>query len=433
MRPRPELVFRAVFLLSLATLIFSAGVLVAHFRFPPYALYRQALAGGEAWYERHVLIPREEAREAVPPGAQRRPVGVTLHRPDGTFDGVTLISVPGLPKAQLIDMQGKVVHEWHVPYRAAFPQPFHPTPCQPENRLRWSALHLFPNGDLIAIYVCHRETPPGYGLVKMDRTSRTLWTAPVFAHHDLDVDPSGNVYVLVSDIRNEPVAGLEYLPPPLFSDGIQVFSPGGVRLRHLALLDALRDSPHRTLIFRVQSKRGDYLHPNSVHVLTPELAAAFPQFQPGQVLVSMRNINTLAVFDLTRRSVVWGARGPWRQQHYARFLPNGRILLFDNLGLGRIGSSRILEYDPQRSDRLLLRFEGTTEHPFFTRWMGMQQTLPNGNLLVTEAGSARLIEVTPQGDLVWEYHAAVPAGVRMPALWTGKRFARAELRFLPSN
>ena len=51
---------------------------------------------------------------------------------------------------------------------------------------------------------------------------------------------------------------------------------------------------------------------------------------------------------------------------------------------------------------------------FFTRIMGAQQLLPNGNRLITESMAGRLLEVDASGNTVWEYvkpfdstHAAI--------------------------
>ena len=40
---------------------------------------------------------------------------------------------------------------------------------------------------------------------------------------------------------------------------------------------------------------------------------------------------------------------------------------------------------------------------FYTPFMGNAQRLPNGNTHVTESSTGRLFEVTPAGEVVWEY------------------------------
>ena len=47
--------------------------------------------------------------------------------------------------------------------------------------------------------------------------------------------------------------------------------------------------------------------------------------------------------------------------------------------------------------------EGTEEHPFYSRTLGSNQRLPNGNTLITESENGRAFEVTIEGNIVWEY------------------------------
>ena len=50
------------------------------------------------------------------------------------------------------------------------------------------------------------------------------------------------------------------------------------------------------------------------------------------MLISLRNLDTIAVLDRQKRSVIWAAGGIWRIQHDAEFLDNGHLLLYDNFG-----------------------------------------------------------------------------------------------------
>ena len=40
---------------------------------------------------------------------------------------------------------------------------------------------------------------------------------------------------------------------------------------------------------------------------------------------------------------------------------------------------------------------------FYSRAQGAAQRLPNGNTLITYSDSGLLFEVTPKGEIVWEY------------------------------
>jgi hypothetical protein len=90
----------------------------------------------------------------------------------------------------------------------------------------------------------------------------------------------------------------------------------------------------------------DLLHANSIEWMRrPELAARHPLYALGNVLVSMRNQDSIAVFDWARGEVVWSwGQGEVRGPHCASVLDGGNVLLFDNR-LGE-GWSRVVELDP---------------------------------------------------------------------------------------
>src|SRR5262249_4816693 len=158
----------------------------------------------------------------------------------------------------------------------------------------------------------------GYGLVKLDRDSRVVWAYAANAHHGVDVGPDGTIYALTHEIVREMPKGLEFFPTPALVDSLVLLSPQGKELKRIGLLEAFRDSPYAALLpLRPpsQDSEWDVLHANAVEVLRPELAAHFPAFKAGQVLVSLRELDALAVVDPDRGAVVWAARGPWRGQH----------------------------------------------------------------------------------------------------------------------
>ena len=53
----------------------------------------------------------------------------------------------------------------------------------------------------------------------------------------------------------------------------------------------------------------DPTHLNNVEPLPRAMAAAFPQFAPGDLLVSLRNVNTIAVIDPHTKRLKWSMTG----------------------------------------------------------------------------------------------------------------------------
>jgi hypothetical protein len=124
-----------------------------------------------------------------------------------------------------------------------------------------------------------------------------------------------------------------------------------------------------------------------------------PIYGPGRVLVCVRNQNTLAIIDWHDKKLLW-AWGPGELQrpHHATLLQNGHILVFDN-GVRR-KHSRVLEIDPIARE-IVWSYEAGDE--FFSAARGSNQRLPNGNTLIAESDRGRAFEVTPEGEIVWEF------------------------------
>jgi hypothetical protein len=133
----------------------------------------------------------------------------------------------------------------------------------------------------------------------------------------------------------------------------------------------------------------------------PELAAQGELYQERNVLVSMRHQNLIAILDLERAHLVW-CWGPGEVlcQHEATWLPDGKVLLFDN-GNGR-GYSRIVEVDP-RTNEVTWTWTAPVPTDFFSNGRGTSQELSNGNVLVADSNSAAVFEVTREGEVVWRY------------------------------
>ena len=132
-------------------------------------------------------------------------------------------------------------------------------------------------------------------------------------------------------------------------------------------------------------RAADALHSNSIDVLTEQTAPFIPGAKPGNVLLSLRNLDMLIVMDLDTETIVWTLRGSWRKQHDAKMLSNGHILLFDNEGgLTTGGRSRVLEINPKTAG-IVWSYNGTDDDPLDSGDnRGGAERLTGGNLLINE-------------------------------------------------
>lgn len=319
--------------------------------------------------------------------------GVTIHRAEDAWQGLNLYVSGHGTEAILMDMQGARLHAWSCTFERAFPDepPLAPGEVQPF-RDYFRRCWLLRDGTLLAIF-------EGHSLIALDRDSNILWRFAGGAHHDIDVQPDGRIFTLT---RTAHLVPRIHPSEPVLEDFVSELAPDGRELRRVSVLEALERSEHRHLLERAAAS-GDIFHTNSVQMLDGRLAERVPAFAAGNVLVSLREIDTLAVIDLARVEVVWVATGTWDGQHEPTLLDNGRILLFDNHGDDSgFGESRVLELDP-----LTLAIEwsytGTADDPLETGTCGTAQRLPNGNTLITESENGRALEIEPDGTPVWEF------------------------------
>jgi hypothetical protein len=436
--------FRVLSLLGLAGLCFVVGAAAIYFDLPGSAQLRKAFIGAQAWRE------RGNTSAEAPEEAQGR-TGVTIDRPKLTWDGFTLYTSASGTWAQLLDMRGTVVHRWQMPFSRAWQVPTQVERPLRDDKIYWFRAHLYPNGDLLAVYQTDGDTPHGYGLAKIDKNSELIWTYSARVHHDVDVGEDGRIYTLTHAVVHQRPDKLNGIPAPYIADYLVVLSPRGKELKKIPILEAFRDSPFALTLASLtdpaskgnsfllaspgmSEEKGDITHANSVKVLSRALAPRFRLFKPGQVLISLRRLNTLAVVDVETGAIVWAARGVWAAQHDAAFLENGRLLVYDNLGSTR--GSRVLEYDPI-TQGISWSHVGANPKPFVALQRGVSQRFINGNTLIAEPARGRLFEVTSQDEIGWECYCPIadtPAGGGLPerAVITGaRRYDPTSLAFLP--
>jgi hypothetical protein len=66
--------------------------------------------------------------------------------------------------------------------------------------------------------------------------------------------------------------------------------------------------------------------------------------------------------------------------------------------------SRVLEIDPVTLEVVwTYQMTGLESYRFFSHYVSSAQRLPNGNTMITEGADGRIFEVTPAGEIVWEY------------------------------
>jgi hypothetical protein len=211
------------------------------------------------------------------------------------------------------------------------------------------------------------------------------------------------------------------------------------------------DEAAKNLLFRDPNLRhtngeiGDWLHINSISTLGENrwYDEGDERFHPDNIIWDSREANILAILSKETGEIVWKI-GPTFDntpeliqlgwiigQHHFHMIPRGlpgegNLLVFDNGGWAGYGvpnpSSRTGRMNAKRDYSRVLEFNPVTleiiwqytpseagfitpldSSRFYSPFISSAQRLPNGNTLITEGSDGRLLEVTKEHEIVWEF------------------------------
>ncbi|MCF3933162.1 arylsulfotransferase family protein [Acuticoccus sp. M5D2P5] len=375
------------FVVSIAVLATGYGVVAGRndwFPNPQVSLATDTVRDlGKYWKNDIGLEPTRHLVPARVPGEADRFV---VPRPDEVTPGYTLIA--GLSRDQdqspfvvtMYDTSGAEVHRWPIDYAKADPEGLNPL------NTMLHGMEVLEDGSLVLSF------DAGDRLVRFDACGNVVWATPGPFHHIIGRDvPNGligwrDLEIVHVDIETGEATKIVDIENDMMNAGIGQQGILGVRTHIQGDTAPLK-------------YENDAFHANDVEPLRPEMADAFPQFAVGDLLISLRELNLVAVVDRESGEFKWWQSGPWLKQHDPDFEPDGTITVFDN-NTGT-NQSRILRIDPKTRVTEVL-FAGNDEIPFYTAERGKHQLLPSGNILITEPQHGRVFEVNGRGELVWE-------------------------------
>ncbi len=330
--------------------------------------------------------------------------GVTRYDADKAFTGYTLFCETFSRSAEdgeesfpvcLIDMAGEIVHTWRVR-----------TSLQSHCRLLPSGNLLYPTNDRADLHT------GDVGLFELAPDGEAVWSFRCRIDHDFQVLENGNFLINTIDESFCPRLGKELKRHPyvieVTRDKEVVWDWHGQD--HLDELEGLLGpAGYGHVMDRARNEFAfDWAHNNTVQVIPPneanrreQAAGGTQRFRPGNFLISYRSNDVIAVVERPSGEIVW-AWGPGELdgQHKPHMLPSGNILIFDNGTLRKF--SRVIEYNPL-DERIEWEYTSRAEDEFFSFCISGAQRLPNGNTLICDGVNSRLVEVTPEKEIVWEF------------------------------
>ncbi|OGS12776.1 MAG: hypothetical protein A2285_01615 [Elusimicrobia bacterium RIFOXYA12_FULL_57_11] len=303
---------------------------------------------------------------------QTTQTGLLVYKPEKCCNGYTLFTHDPMGEVlfspvYLVDMRGEVRHQW--------------VPEIPAIHAR-----LLPDGKLF--YNTTGATRLGsmelYGLYELDARSNVAWHLAGNINHDFQVIDNDTFLIAEAD-EMDPV--------------IKIVTRDNKVLWQWAAVDHIAELEKQAGI-KISTASLDWAHNNTAVFLGRNLLEGKGRrFKAGNIMFSFCNLNTIGIIDYPSGKLVW-AWGPGvvEKQHAPEMLANGNILLFDN---GH-SPSRVVEINPL-SKRIVWEYPRGHAGELRSGSLSNAVRLPNGNTLICYGNPGRLVEVTMDGEVVWDY------------------------------
>jgi hypothetical protein len=371
------------------------------------------------------------------------PTGVTVNKPERAYR--TYVLFDGRDgKSHLIDMNGKEVRSWNY---SGFPSMM----IDPE-LIGGKRGHIFVQKDTLGGQgpALNRNTT----VAELDWDGNVVWEwgehAPGGAanqNHDIARLANGNTLMISRIVHSIP----GFSAPHTADQCIYEVTPAGeivwkwISSEHLDEMGFSEES--LAMIrrgFSISNGRWGFLVINDMKPLGPNrwFDGGDNRFRPENIMIDSREGNFTAIIERKTGKIVWrmgpdypdtGKSSHPRMfnhqvprpvdqiagQHDAHIIPEGlpgagHVLVFDNQGsagfppayLGEYFGSRILEIDPLTKEIVWQYNAEDSGQPlwtFFSSFISSARRLANGNTLICEGMNGRIFQITPQGEIVWEY------------------------------
>ena len=214
-------------------------------------------------------------------------------------------------------------------------------------------MSIYPNGDLLVTFHSVNAFPYAGGVSRIDSDGQPVWFRRDYSHHwpqllagGIALAPGlllGAEDVTFEIAEDHPITlNCRHDKPQL--DTVNMIDGQGRLIERINLVDVLLRSRFAPLL-RHTIETCYPLHLNYVAQLGSDAGGTWGM-APGDLVVSLRNLNAFAILDRESFGLKRLVRGGFFQQHAVTHLEGSRFLMLDNHGSdGKYGPSRLLEVD----------------------------------------------------------------------------------------
>ncbi len=204
----------------------------------------------------------------------------------------------------------------------------------------------YPNGDLLVVYrYLDFHSPENAGLARVGGSGRILWHRRDHSRGEPYVAAGDTAFVLgkqrMEDAAPVPgVRGWSCESGEAVRDVVNVLDGDGRLIEQVSLLGVLLESPWAPELQRADPCSP--VHASSVS-LVGEDVSGLEDVRPGDVVLSLRNLNAIAILDRATYQMKRFARGTFQGPYSAKHWRGTEFVLFDGGG-GRVRRDGALDF-----------------------------------------------------------------------------------------
>lgn len=422
-----RLISQSLKYLSLMLLMLTLGVICERNQWLPAHIVDEMLQirfvlFDDPWFIR----PSNETRQFV------------IKQPENMADGLIKLvhfTSEKTMAVSVIDNNGTVIHQWPIDWFTLWPEADHLMYSRQPKSRPGTLVHgaeILPDGDLVFNFEY-------LGMLRLDACGHVRWRLPQLTHHAITIDDEGDIWAPLNRFHQFPDNPFALHDSYYTEPFIARISPQGEVLMKKSVLEILAQNQYYGALYlsslnnTLPVVKGDTLHLNDIDIFPAHLPQGF--LRTGDIMISLRNINTVLIIEPGSWRIKHTISHVMLRQHDPDFIDGNSIAVFDN-------NNRFKPGDPNAYSRILrislpdnqvsTVFQGSPQQPFFTAVLGKQQWLDNGNILFTDNEHGRVLEITADGEPVWQYTnliaqgktAVVQEAQRLPVQMDAAFFAR---------
>lgn len=390
------------FYIASMTVFLIYGMIAQKYKFFPqpqlsYMLEQSIFAvsefKGNDWYYVEAInrkvVPQYKASEVQP--------GLTLITGIGKNHGLFI---------KVIDINGEIVHQWDINWYKIWPDadhiPDHLIPKgKPGTHIHGSK--LMKNGDIVFNF-------ENLGLIRLDICGKAVFKVAYPTHHTVGLNNNSDFLLPGQTYHQKKLPRYPNHIPPFKADNVVKISADGKVLSEISIMTLLEKNNYQGLMYlsttasRDTSVTGDIFHLNDVEVFPLHMKEGV--FKHGDIMISLRNINTVLVFNPKTLKIRYLISGKFIRQHDPDFIDGNTFSVYDNNHFAptNFGHNSKIVIVSALNNHVRSYFPENNKLRFYSNIMGKHQWLKNGNLLILELMNGRVFEINQQKKIVWTYN-----------------------------